>query len=159
MKKIPSNTSKELTEFRDKQNSVLREYINEKNYEMSFLVRWAILEKVVKTIARENRRITLVESLNNWLSYIEKGTEKPNKAPQTSIDPKTLPNRQEFHDCLNAFGFNGKEIWNIMDSNGRYRRHRNELAHTGKKFGNHLQYTVMCSNMDKLINKIYKDII
>ncbi|MGV7235167.1 MAG: hypothetical protein ACQ9ET_02815 [Nitrosomonadaceae bacterium] len=158
MYKLPHNVIADLIEFRTAQNELLADYESEKNNEMAFLVRWSILEYFVKAIAAERRRIQLRNSLLAWLSYVDGDAEKPSKNPQTSIEARTLPNKSEFIVSLNDFGFKGNEVWELMDSRGKYRRHRNELAHTGKKFINALNFYFMCVQMDKLINKVFRKI-
>ena len=146
----------ELETFRATQEKQIAHYQSEKNNEMAYLVRWSILEKVVKTVTSEYRRTNLIKSLEGWLSHIKSGTKKPSKNPSTVIELKVLPQKNEFLSALNYYGLIGNDMWTVMDSEGKHRRHRNELAHTGKKFMNFLLYQDLMSDMEKLTNKLFK---
>lgn len=158
MEKLPAKIRVELKAFRLAQENLIKRYHSDENYEMVYLVRWSILEKVVKTVAAEYRRILLIESLQEWLAHVKKNEPKPTKKPNTSIELKTLPQQKEFIACLNYYGLIGKSVWLVMDSNGKHRLHRNKLAHTGKKFINYLLYTKLVTDMEKLTHKVFKKI-
>lgn len=158
MESVPLKIRNELEEFRASQEKQLLRYQAEKNNEMAYLVRWSILEKLVKTLATEYRRRILIVSLREWLNHIENGGPKPAKNPNTSVESKVLPKKEEFIACLNYFGLNGQDVWTIMDSKGRHRRHRNELAHTGKKFVNYLLYITLLSDLEKITEKIFEEL-
>ena len=149
MEKLSVKIRKELRVFHDTQEKLISHYNSEQNYEMAYLVRWSILEKLVKTIAAEYRRDILVKSLQDWLTHLKKDTPKPSKKPNTAIDLITLPHKSEFIASLNYFGLNGDSLWSVMDSNGKHRRHRNELAHTGKK----LSITFFTTPLLPILNK------
>ena len=142
MEKIPTNIAQELIKFYSNQEKLIIQYSSENNREMCYLVQWSVLEKFIKTIASEYRRSLLRESLNAWLSYLESSDNRPSKNPQTAIEINTLPNKSEFIASLKHYGFNGDEIWALMDSKGKFRRYRNELAHTGKRFNSLVYYSM-----------------
>lgn len=158
MEKLSVKVRKELRAFHDTQEKLISHYNSEQNYEMAYLVRWSILEKLVKTIAAEYRRDILVKSLQDWLTHLKKDTPKPSKKPNTAIDLITLPHKSEFIASLNYFGLNGDSLWSVMDSNGRHRRHRNELAHTGKKFINYLLYHSLIADLEQATIKVFSEI-
>jgi len=156
--KLPVKIREELREFSVSQEKLIQRYQSEQNHEMTYLVRWSILEKVVKTIATEYRRSLLVESLQEWLAHVKKNEPKPTKKPNTAIELKVLPQKNEFIESLNYYGLIGNDMWSVMDSTGKHRQHRNKLAHTGKKFINYLLYTKLLTDMEKLTNKVYAKI-
>ena len=155
MEKLPAKIRVELKAFRVTQENLIRHYQSDDNHEMAYLVRWSILEKVVKTIATEYRRNILIKSLQEWLAHVKKNEPKPSKNPNTSVELKMLPQKNEFISSLNYYGLNGQDMWLVMDSTGKHRQHRNKLAHTGKKFINYILYTKLLSDMEKLINKVF----
>ena len=97
----------------------------------------------------------LLISLREWITHIRRGEPKPSKNPNTAIELKVLPQKKEFIACLNYYGLNGEDVWAVMDSSGKHRRHRNELAHTGKKFVNYALYLMLLSDMEKMTEKVF----
>lgn len=158
MEKLPLKIRNELREFRSVQEKLIQHYQSENNNEMTYLVRWSILEKLVKTVATEYRRNLLLKSLQDWLAHVKKGDPKPSEIPNTVIELKTLPKRNDFITYLDYYGLNGQGIWKVMDSSGKHRRHRNELAHTGKKFINYFLYRLLSADMEKLTEKVFTKI-
>lgn len=158
MDKLPRTIINELLEFRESQEKLVQLYQSRENLEMAYLTRWSILEKLVKTVASDFRRKNLIDSLQAWLVYARKGEQRPSKNPNTAIELKTLPQKKEFIDSLNQYGLLGEDVWQIMDSSGRHRRNRNEIAHTGKKFINYLAYMKLMTDMSKIINRVFNKI-
>lgn len=158
MEILPVKIRNELRDFRVSQEKLFLHYQSEQNHEMAYLVRWSILEKIVKTVATEYRRSLLIESLQEWLAHVKKNEPKPKKNPNTAVEFKTLPQKNEFIASLNYYGLNGQDMWLVMDSTGKHRQHRNKLAHTGKKFINYLLYTKLLTDMEKLTNKVFAKI-
>lgn len=158
MAKLPIKIKKELLEFRATQENLILHYKSVGNKEMSYLVCWSILEKSVKTIAAEYRCCLLKKSLREWLAYLENSTKQPSKKPNIVIDPISLPQKDEFISALNYFGFNGDNTWLVMDSGGKHRRHRNELAHTGKRFVNLSLYNLLFADIRNTVQQIFSHI-
>ena len=158
MDKLPKLIIQELLEFRESQELLVQHYQNKENLEMAYLTRWSILEKLVKTVASEFRRQSLISSLHAWLAYATKGKQQPSKNPNTAIELKVLPKKGEFIASLNQYGLLGQDVWLVVDSNGRHRRNRNEIAHTGKKFINYLAYMKLMTEMSEIINRVYSKI-
>ena len=158
MEKLSVKLQKELLEFREAQEKLILYYKSDENREMAYLVCWSILERFVKAVATEYRRTLLQKSLEEWTAYIMEGGRKPSTTPRTSIESITLPKKSEFIESLNNYGFSGKKIWLVMDSGGKHRRHRNELAHTGKKFVNMILYHSLYSDLEKMVNYIFAKI-
>lgn len=155
MNNLTNKVKEDLLEFRRAQDALASHYEKTENREMAYLVRWSILEKFVKVVATEYRLDLLRNSLNEWLAHVENGNPKPSNKPKFSIEVNTLPKKQEFIKALQYYGFNGTDIWAVMDSSGKHRRHRNELAHTGKKFINMLLYNTLYSDLIKTSEMIF----
>jgi len=102
MEILPVKIRKELEEFRASQGKQLLHYQADKNNEMVYLVRWSILEKLVKTIATEYRKNMLLISLREWITHIRRGEPKPSKNPNTAIELKVLPQKCIFRPKMNS---------------------------------------------------------
>ena len=96
--------------------------------------------------------------MNEWLAHVENGKPRPSNKPDFSIEVNTLPKKQKFIKALQYYGFNGNAVWAVMDSKGKHRRHRNELAHTGKKFINMLLYEKLYDDLIKTSEMIFSSI-
>ena len=155
MNKLTNKVKEDLLEFRRAQDALASHYEKTGNREMAYLVRWSILEKFVKVLATEYRLDLLRNSLNEWLAHVANGKPRPSKKTDFSIEVNTLPKKQEFIRALQYYGFNGTDVWAVMDSSGKHRRHRNELAHTGKKFINYLLYMMLYGDLIKTSKMIF----
>jgi len=155
MDRLTNKVKKDLIEFRRTQDALVRHYEKAENREMAYLVSWSILERFVKAVAYEYRRELLRKSLNEWLEHVQKGKPQPSKKPNFLVETNTIPIKKEFIKALQHYGFDGIEIWAIMDSKGKHRRHRNELAHTGKKFINMALYYMLYDDLVKTAEKIF----
>lgn len=157
MNTLKPEVVKTLIDFRAVQELLAEVYENNKQHETAYLARWAILEKFVKTIAYEYRREMLRKSLAEWTDYLDgKWDKRPDTTPKCALDAVTLPREKEFFSCLSYFGFNAKEIWALMDSKGRFRIRRNDIAHKAIRFGSKKKYEEMKTHMIKLITVIHK---
>ena len=155
---LSENARQELREFRRTQESLVEDYLSNEQFEMSYVAQWSILEHGVKNIAVEYRKAHLLESLKSWMAYIENGGPKPKAAPKTVIEKISLPQKVEFLAALKHFGIDANVVWSAMDSRGRHRRHRNEIAHTGKRFINHLLYRQLMDDLGNAARALYEDI-
>jgi hypothetical protein len=155
MNKLTNKVKEDLLKFRRAQDALASHYEKTENREMAYLVRWSILERFVKVVATEYRLDLLRNSLNEWLAHIENGKPRPSKNPKFSIEVNTLPEKQEFIKALQYYGFNGTDVWAVMDSRGKHRRHRNELAHTGKKFINMALYYLLYGDLIETSEMIF----
>jgi hypothetical protein len=133
-------------------------YENNKQYETAYLARWSILEKFVKTVATEYRRDFLRKSLAGWTDYLDGRLKQKPRKPNTILESNSLPQEKEFRVCLNYFGFDAGVVWNLMDSNGRFRKRRNDIAHKATRFGIKTKYAEMKPHMVDLITSIYRDL-
>ena len=76
MNNLPLQVKNTLLEFLLSQERLIRNYDKEKSFEMAYLVRWSMLEKIVKVIASEYRRKQLIISLREWLEFAENSNNK-----------------------------------------------------------------------------------
>lgn len=157
--KLSEETREKLIKHREDQEKLLSVYMTEKNNEMAYLVRWSILEKVVKDVAIEYRKFVLKRDLEEWLSYLNASdNKKPNVVPKFTLESFSLPIREEFIKALNTFGIKGEDVWKIMASKGDHRESRNRLAHSCKKFNDHSKYEQLMSDLEELTKNVFKQI-
>lgn len=154
-KKLRTTIANDLLMFRANQEKLILHYKSLENREMAFLACWAISENFIKVVATEYRRCLLEQSLREWLAYVESGIKKPTNKPETVLDSINLPKKSDFISSLNYYGFDGEAVWVIMDSKGKHRRWRNELAHTGKKFTDISSYNLLYSDIEKTVQHIF----
>ncbi|MGW7676370.1 hypothetical protein [Shewanella sp. S23-S33] len=125
--------SLKLDELETEHYSLAEYYENKGSYEMSYVALWTILEHIMKPIASIGVKKKLESELLEWVNHVQNPT--PGKQPkeiknfkteytETSIPPMTL--------IKEAIGELPK-LKLLMDSQGKYRRKRNEIAHRAEK--------------------------
>lgn len=157
MSTLKPEVVKTLIDFRALQELHAEVYENNKQHETAYLARWSILEKFVKTIAYEYRREMLRKSLTEWTDYLNGKLKQKPRRPNCILAPNNLPEEKEFRACLTRFGFDADAVWGLMDSNGRFRKRRNDIAHKAVRFGIKTKYEEMKPHMVDLITSIYKE--
>jgi hypothetical protein len=158
MIELPVEVRSRLVGFRDTQQKLLSHYESAKQYEMCYVVQWSILEHAVKEIAIEYRKVNAIENLTAWVEHFTAGAIRPKSVPNTTIEKFGLPQKNEFIAALEQFGLDADTVWIVMDSRGKHRRHRNEIAHTGKRFVNHLLYLSLIEDLVKAERAIYENV-
>ncbi|EGR1564746.1 MULTISPECIES: hypothetical protein [Vibrio] len=118
----------------EKEHYSLAEYYEHKgSYEMSYVALWTVLEHIMKPIASIGVKKKLESELLEWVNHIQKPT--PGKQPKeiknfkteykaTSIPPMTL-----IEEAIGEL----PKLRVLMDSKGKYRRKRNDIAHRAEK--------------------------
>lgn len=129
------------------------EYESAGNLEMAYLARWAIIEKLVKVVTSEYRKDSLRKAVAEWMNFLGgEGGKRPSLKLNTTLDLKVLPEKNEFNKALSYFGLDATLIWSVMDSEGKPRRRRNEIAHTGKRFGRDSSYRDLSKLVQDVVN-------
>ncbi len=146
---------KKLVEYRNTQEVLWTKYKERNNLEMMYLVQWSILEKLVKVITIEYRRDILTKSMKSWLAHLDNGQEKPDRTPNFTVDVKVLPNKNELKAALDYYGLNSEIVWSVMDSEGKHRKRRNELAHSGKNFSNTESFQSLHSDLQVTVDIVF----
>lgn len=155
MPRLPRKLAEEIQEFSHSRLALVHIYEDKQQHETAYLARWAILEKFVKTVVTEYRRELLKHSLIDWLGYVNgQISKKPSKQPQTRLLVTNLPEKRELINALNFYGYDGAAIWRVMDSEGKPRGFRNQIAHTGRQFTSERQYRKLSELLKKQIEKV-----
>ena len=104
------------------------------SFEMAFLSLWSILEQIMKLVASVSAKRKLEASLLEWTIYVQN--------PSSGKKPKEIKNFQLEYDSSSSIPMisqiedvigNVPKLKELMDSNGKYRRKRNDIAHRAEK--------------------------
>lgn len=154
MPKLSKKTVTELQHFAKSQMNLVRFYETKGQFETAYLARWAILEKFVRAVDTEYRRVQLRHALAEWFDYLD---GKRQRRPTSKLDPNVeaahLPGRRDFVAALNFFKFDGARLWRVMDSKGKPRGFRNQIAHTGRRFTKERQYRKLSKLLEEQAQK------
>lgn len=127
------NISSKLLELELEHFALSEHYEKSSSYEMSYVALWTILEHIMKPIASIGMRKKLETSLHEWIGHIEN--------PIPGIQPKDIKNFKIEYTSISipsvslieeAIG-DVPKLKLLMDSNGKYRRKRNNIAHRAEK--------------------------
>lgn len=126
----------------------------EKNevYELAYLIKWQIVEKTVKEIAKIQRKENLIEKIIQWKEYLENDSgNKPAEIRNFSIDSEKLP---ELNLIEQFIGKKLLTIGEILDSKEKYRLKRNKIAHNFEKIAKKETYEDYSRKIDEGIEEI-----
>lgn len=154
MYSLSKDVKEQLIEYYNKQESLVKIYKNENNLEMAYLTKWTILEKFIKLLTFQKRKIYLANDLKAWLKYLEIGGKKPVDISKFSIECPILPQEKEFKEVLNNYGFDCEKAWNIMKSTGSHRKYRNKLAHDGERISER-QFSKLFVDLEGLVEYFF----
>ena len=126
---LPEDIVDKLRNFARSQMELVSDYEEKDQLETAYLARWAVLEKIVKTVAKE------------W---------------DNSWEANSLPRKKDFIAALDHFGLDGAGVWGVMDSQGKARGFRNQIAHTGRKFTRRVQYIKLGKQLDQMTTKLLR---
>ena len=132
----------QFVELRRKQEALASDYEEKASYEMAYLSRWNVLEEILKIMDTECRKKQLYQQVCEWKKYLENQTaKKPGKITSFDLtkqdntpDIGKIRNMEEHLDCELRI------IKEIMNSKGKWRQKRNNLAHGATPFGRKEKY-------------------
>ncbi len=154
---LPKTVIDEISGYVQKQKTLLQSYKEKNNFEMIYLVQWTIVEKIIKEIASQYRRVKLKESLENWISYLDNNHKKPSEIKRFSIDSLHLPHEKEFKEALSYYSLDATRIWEIMGSKGIHRRYRNKLAHDAEAISE-LRFNQLLPELEFLVDYFTREL-
>lgn len=123
----------QLIALEDEYVALALTYEENGSFEMAFISLWSILEQIMKPIASVSTKRKLEDSLQEWTAYVQN--------PSSEKKPKEIKNFQLEYVSTSipmisqieyATG-NVPKLKELMDSNGKYRRKRNDIAHRAEK--------------------------
>ena len=130
-----------LIDLRKKQEALAFDYEDKASYEMAYLSRWYMLDKILRVIDTECRREQLYHQVCEWKKYLENQTsKKPNDIKSFNLteqentpDIGKIGKIEEYLDCELPII---KEIMNTKSGNGstKWRDKRNNIAHRAEPF-------------------------
>ena len=146
----------QLVELRRKQEELASDYEENASYEMAYLSRWNVLEKILQSMDAECRKKQLYRQVCEWKKYLEnQNAKKPGKISSfdLTIQDKTpdigkIGKMEEHLDCELRI------IKEIMNSKGKWRQKRNSLAHGATPFGRKEKYEEYCNKIIDGITEI-----
>lgn len=128
-------------------------YEENKIYELAYLIKWQIVEGTIKEIAKAQRRLELIDNLNEWIQYLTMNSKnQPSKINSFSIDSDSIPNIE-----LILKYFEKNELFNLtelLQSKGKYRERRNAIAHRFSKFRSKSVYMDYAQKADAAIDEL-----
>ncbi|MDX9708585.1 MAG: hypothetical protein RBT64_03430 [Trichloromonas sp.] len=149
----------QLTELEKDYVSLSSEYESNGSYEMAFISLWSILEHIMKPIATVSIMAKLKNSLNEWLVYVEnpQSVTKPKEIKNFQLEytNTTIPQIAQIEDAVGAL----PKLKVLMDSNNKYRKKRNSIAHRAEKLsdGVYAEYkNAVLGALDELKNTLAK---
>ena len=142
-------------ELRKEQEELASDYEEKSSYEMAYLSRWYVLEKILKLLDAERRKKQLYREICEWKEYLENSCSNQPK-PITNYlfnlkEAKTIPDVEKIKDYLDC---ELRIIKEIMNTQGRWRRRRNDIAHRAVSFGRKETYEEYRNKIKEGISEI-----
>ena len=124
----------ELIDLRKKQEGLASDYEEKDAYEMAYLSRWYVLEKILKIVDTKRRKEQLYELVCEWKKYLDNHISiKPKEIKAFNLtEANNIPDIGKMEEYLNTELPVLKEI---MNSKAKWRRRRNGIAHDATPFG------------------------
>ncbi|EIV1738042.1 hypothetical protein L7E62_004686 [Vibrio parahaemolyticus] len=123
----------ELTKLEHEHFALSDSYESNGSYEMSYMALWTILEHILKPIASEGMKKKLQRSLHEWIDHLESPVsgKKPKdiKSFKTEYSSTSIPPISLIEEAIGDV----PKLKVLMDSNGKYRKKRNSIAHRAEK--------------------------
>lgn len=118
----------------EREHYFLAEHYEDKgSYEMSYVALWTILEHIMKPIASIGVKKKLESELLEWVNHVQNPTlgkrPKEIKNFKTEYTAKSIPPMTLIEEAIGEL----PKLKLLMDSNGKYRRKRNDIAHRAEK--------------------------
>ena len=137
---------KKFVELRNTQEDLACVYEEKSSYEMAYLSRWCVLERILKIIDAEYRKERLYRQVCEWKEHLENPSSKQPKLISrnsfTLKETSTIPDIRGIEEHLDYELPNIKVIMNTKSENGskKWRDKRNDIAHRAEQFGSRKKY-------------------
>ena len=150
-----------LIELRKKQENLAIEYEGKESFEMAYLSRWYVLEKILKILDAECRKEQLYLQVCEWKKHLEnQNSKKPSNIKSFDLtEQDTTPDigkigKIEKH--LNCELPIIKIIMNTNQKNGstKWRDKRRNIAHAAEPFRKKETYEEYCNKIMEGISEI-----
>jgi hypothetical protein len=127
------NILEELIKLEKEHLALSATYEENESYEMSFVALWTVLEQIMKPIASIGMQKELRRKLHEWLKHLEHPEvgRKPKeiRSFNTEYSSTTIPTISLIELAIGEV----PKLKKLMDSNGKYRKKRNNIAHRAEK--------------------------
>ncbi|MER0170663.1 MAG: hypothetical protein DU489_08680 [Nitrosomonas sp.] len=123
----------ELIELEEINIKLSTEYEEKQSYEMAFIAIWSILERIMKSIASVEIRKRLRLNIDDWVKYLNdpEKVEKPDEIRNfaTEYTSHAIPHISLIEAAIGDV----PELKELMNTKGKYRKKRNDIAHRADK--------------------------
>lgn len=109
------------------------------SFEMAYMARWSVVETFVKRIIYAEACESLSAKLEEWRKFLDDPREKtPNPIRHFPVEPSKskLPSSEELKKRFSP----SSNLVELMDSNKKFRKKRNSIAHSAEAFGQRATY-------------------
>jgi hypothetical protein len=127
------NILEELIKLEKEHLVLSASYEENESYEMSFVALWTVLEHIMKPIASIGMQKELQSKLHEWSKHLEHPEvgRKPKeiRSFNTEYISTSIPSVSLIEVAIGEV----PKLKKLMDSNGKYRKKRNNIAHRAEK--------------------------
>jgi hypothetical protein len=122
-----------------------------KCWSYAYLARWVVLEKGLKSLYNLYNRECIRKCAIEWLEYLDDKGKKPlNKINNFTIQTQSIPPYKFVKELLGECS----SVKDALDSNSKYRRKRNSIAHQAEEFRSEKDYLGYREAIDKAIKQL-----
>lgn len=140
------------TNLREKED-LISNYENKGIYELAYLIKWQIVEETVKEIAKIQRKENLLQSLKLWIDYLNNfKLNKPKVIKNFNLDSPSLPQIDLIKDYFEEYEI--AALVDILDSDKKYRKRRNEISHRFEKYFSEKTYGDYSRKLNESIKEL-----
>ena len=125
-----------------------RKYEAAQCWSFAYLSRWVVLERGLKELYNLYNKERIRTGALAWLDYLNGKTSKtPDKIKDFSVDTRQIPSYKIIEELLGT----SNSIKTAIDSKGKFRRKRNNVAHKAENFRTENTYSEFKKTIDKAI--------
>ena len=149
------NRYKNLQEIKTDGLELAAGYEARGSFEMAYISIWLVLEKGLRIYADEGTKSRLHDKIRNWDKYLEGKTNKkpdPIKSFNTEYTSRSIPHISIIESVLGKMNY----VRMVMDSNKKWRRRRNSIAHNAEHFGTEKTYKEYKHDLLNAINQLMR---
>lgn len=145
------NIRDEIKKHDSESKSKALKYENARCWSYAYLSRWVVLENGLKSLFDHHNKELIRKGALEWLEYLDRKTDKvPNKINNFSLKTQTIPAQKFINETLGTC----QSITEAIDSNNKFRKKRNKIAHTAEEFQSETKYLEYKEVVDKAIKQL-----
>ena len=126
-------------------------YEKAKCWSYAYLSRWVVLENGLKPLFDHHNKELIRKGAVEWLDYLDGKTKTvPDKIASFSLQTQTIPAPKFITETLGTCN----SITNAINSGDKFRRKRNQIAHTAEESQSEIKYLEYKEVVDKAIKQL-----